>query len=168
MSTARTLMAIATDIWNVLPRWARWVTGTLLALWLGWSWLFQERHGGASIVVHSVADRPISYVYVNGNMGSNTYAFDGFHAGGGGSAGPYSIDGNTVKIDWLLSTTGDQYDKQGLQSEKHSIRLPMPKRTKGENDFCVLMLPQNKVEVRWSRSCIVEMDKVVDKYRTWR
>ena len=36
-------------------------------------------------------NRPISYVYVNGKMGSNAFAFDGLNAGGG-SAGPYRID----------------------------------------------------------------------------
>jgi len=166
MSTARNIAEIVTAVWKVMPHWARWVTGVFVFLWLGWSYLFQERHGGASIVVHSVIDRPISYVYVNGNMGSNTFAFDGFHAGGGGTAGPYRIDGKTVKIDWLLSTTGEQFETQGLRPEKHSVELPMPKREKGQNDFCILFLPDNKQLIRWSSSCIVEMDSIVEKYRT--
>ncbi|MFM5134355.1 hypothetical protein [Aeromonas rivipollensis] len=126
----------------------------------------QERHGGASIVLMSVIDRPISYVYVNGKMGSNTLAFDGFGAGGGGSAGPYRLDGDTVKIDWLLSTTRDQLDKEGLRPEKHSVTLPMPKREKGQDDFCVLMLPDNTPMIRWAHSCPVELDSIVDTYRT--
>ncbi|MGL5265306.1 MAG: hypothetical protein ACRC9E_03585 [Plesiomonas shigelloides] len=157
-----------TAVWRSMPRWLRWFTAIALVLWLGWVFLVQERHGGASIVVHSVMNRPISYVYVNGKMGSNTFAFDGFNAGGGGSAGPYRIEGNTVKIDWLLSTTLEQLEKEGMKPEKHTITLPMPKREKGQNDFCVLMLPDNTPMVRWAKSCPVEMDSIVDTYRTWR
>ncbi|WP_436892667.1 hypothetical protein [Siccibacter turicensis] len=153
MSTARTLMAIATDIWNVLPRRARWVTGTLLVLWLGWVWLFQERYGGASVIVMSVMDRPVSYASVNGKMGGKT-------------AGPYSITGDTARIDWLLSTTGDQYDMQGLRPEKHTVTLPMPKREKGQDDFCILFLADNKPLIRWANSCSIDMNAVIKKYRT--
>jgi hypothetical protein len=136
--------------WDLMPRWGRRLSAIVLVLWLGWTFLLQERHGGASIDVASVMDRPISYVYVNGKMGSNAFAFDGLNAGGG-SAGPYRIDGDTVKIDWLLSTTLDQLEKEGLRPEKHSITLPlplplplpMPKREKGQDDFCVLMLLDN-------------------------
>ncbi|XYQ55532.1 hypothetical protein ACS91J_03670 [Pectobacterium carotovorum] len=164
----RAISGLITAIWQILPRWGRWTASILLVLWLGWTFLIQERHGGASLVVHSVLDRPISYVYVNGNMGSNTFAFDGFHAGGGGSAGPYRIDGDTIKIDWLLSATLKQQEEQGFQPEKHTITLPMPKREKGQNGFCVLMLPDNKPMVRWAESCAVEMDSIVDTYRTRR
>ncbi|MFU1553172.1 hypothetical protein ACM3N8_05320 [Aeromonas sp. A04] len=151
--------------WDLMPRWGRWLSAIVLLLWLGWTFLLQERHGGAAIVVMSVIDRPISYVYVNGKMGSNTLAFDGFGAGGGGSAGPYKIDGDTVKIDWLLSTTRDLLDKEGLRPEKHSVILPMPKREKGQDDFCVLMLPDNTPMIRWAHSCPVELNSIVDTYR---
>ena len=162
----RFISTMATAAWNLMPRWGRWLSAIVLVLWLGWTFLLQERHGGASIVVHSVIDRPISYVYVNGKMGSNTFAFDGFSVGGGGRAGPYRIDGDTVKIDWLLSTTLDQQEKEGLRPEKHSVTLPMPKREKGQDDFCVLMLPDNTPMVRWANSCPVELKGIVDTYRT--
>ncbi|TNJ19459.1 MULTISPECIES: hypothetical protein [Aeromonas] len=165
-SLTRFVSTMATAAWNLMPRWGRWLSAIVLLLWLGWTFLLQERHGGASIVLMSVIDRPISYVYVNGKMGSNTLAFDGFGAGGGGSAGPYKIDGDTVKIDWLLSTTREQLDKEGLRPEKHSVTLPMPKRGKGQDDFCVLMLPDNTPMIRWARSCPVELDSIVDTYRT--
>ncbi|WP_436892666.1 hypothetical protein [Siccibacter turicensis] len=164
MSTARTLMAIATDIWNVLPQWARWVTGTLLVLWLGWAWLFQERYGGASVVVMSVMDRPISYASVNGNMGGNTFAFDGWNEGGK-TAGPYNISGDTVRIEWELDMTLAQ-EQAGYEFEKHSLTLPMPKRHKGQNAFCILFLPDNKPLIRWATSCGREMNAVIKKYRT--
>ncbi|MGL5127716.1 MAG: hypothetical protein ACRC7D_06025 [Aeromonas popoffii] len=165
-SLTRFISTMATAAWNLMPRWGRWLSAIVLVLWLGWTFLLQERHGGAAIVVHSVIDRPISYVYVNGKMGSNTFAFDGFSAGGGGSAGPYEIDGDTVKIDWLLSTTRDQLDKEGLRPEKHSITLPMPKREKGQNNFHVLFLPDNKVMVRWGGWAEPVMNDVIDTYRT--
>ncbi|WP_421308628.1 hypothetical protein [Aeromonas veronii] len=165
-SLTRFVSTMATAAWNLMPRWGRWLSAIVLLLWLGWTFLLQERHGGASIVLMSVIDRPISYVYVNGKMGSNTLAFDGFGAGGGGSAGPYKIDGDTVKIDWMLSTTREQLDKEGLRPEKHSVTLPMPKRGKGQDDFCVLMLPDNTPMIRWADSCPVELDSIVDTYRT--
>ncbi|PSN05850.1 hypothetical protein C7G83_19850 [Siccibacter turicensis] len=155
---------IVRDIWNVMPRRARWVTGTLLVLWLGWSWLFQERYGGASVVVMSVMDRPISYASVNGNMGGNTFAFDGLNAGGK-IAGPYSISGNIAKIDWELDMTLAQ-EQAGYKFEKHTVTLPMPKRKKGQNNFCILFLPDNKPLIRWATSCVLEMDPTVEKYRT--
>ncbi|MGL6007454.1 hypothetical protein [Aeromonas sobria] len=161
----RFISTMATAAWNLMPRWGRGSSAIVLVLWLGWTFLLQERRGGASVVLMSVMDRPISYVYVNGKMGSNTFAFDGFGAGGGGSAGPYKIDGDTVKIDWELDMTEEQ-EKAGYQFEKHSLTLPMPKRGKGQDDFCVLMLPDNTPMIRWARSCPVEMDSIVDTYRT--
>ncbi|MGL5127713.1 MAG: hypothetical protein ACRC7D_06010 [Aeromonas popoffii] len=78
----RFISTMATAAWNLMPHWGRWLSAIVLVLWLGWSFLFQERHGGASIDVGSVMDRPVSYVYVNGKMGSNAFAFDGLNAGG--------------------------------------------------------------------------------------
>ncbi|MBR7629650.1 MAG: DUF3304 domain-containing protein [Aeromonas popoffii] len=161
----RFISTMATAAWNLMPRWGRWLSAILLVLWLGWTFLLQERHGGASIVVHSVIDRPISYVYVNGKMGSNTFAFDGVSAGGGGSAGPYRIDGDTVKIDWELDMTEEQ-EQAGYRFEKHSLTLPMPKREKGQNNFHVLFLPDNKVMVRWGGWAEPVMNDVIDTYRT--
>ncbi|MDX7828056.1 DUF3304 domain-containing protein [Aeromonas caviae] len=163
-SLTRFISTMATAAWDLMPRWGRWLSAIVLLLWLGWTFLLQERYGGASIVVHSVIDRPISYVYVNGKMGSNTFAFDGLNAGGG-SAGPYRIDGDTVKIDWELDMTEEQ-EKAGYQFEKHSLTLPMPRREKGQDNFHVLFLPDNKVIVRWGGWAEPVMNEVIDNYRT--
>ncbi|KFF63723.1 DUF3304 domain-containing protein [Pectobacterium brasiliense] len=160
----RAISGLITAIWQILPRWGRWTASILLVLWLGWTFLIQERHGGASIVVHSVIDRPISYVYVNGNMGGNTFAFDGLNSGGS-SAGPDRIEGDTVKIAWELDMTEEQ-EKSGFQFEKHTITLPMPKREKGQDNFYVLFLPDNQVMVRWVGWGIPGMKDVIDTYRT--
>ncbi|MEI7386434.1 MULTISPECIES: DUF3304 domain-containing protein [Pectobacterium] len=162
----RAISGLITAIWQILPRWGWWLASILLALWLGWTFLIQERHSGAVIVVHSVIDRPISYVYVNGNMGGITFAFDGLNSSGGTSI-PSRINGDTVKIDWELHMT-DAQEKAGYQFEKHTITLPMPKREKGQNDFCVLFLPDNKLMIQWAESCAVDMDSIVDTYRTRR
>lgn len=161
----RFITTLVTMIWLVLPRWGRWVASILLVLWLGWTFLIQEHHGGAALIVMSVMERPIVYARVNGSMGGNTDAFDGRNAGGK-TAGPYRISGNTVKIDWLLSTTLKQKQEQGLRPEKHSIILPMPERKKGQDDFCVLFLPDNKPMIRWTSSCHIDMQDVIDIYRT--
>ncbi|MHC8470372.1 hypothetical protein [Plesiomonas shigelloides] len=153
-----------TAAWRSMPRWLRWFTAIALGLWLGWVFLLQERHGGAALIIMSVMNRPISYVYVNGNMGGNTDAFNGWNIGGK-TAGPYRIEGDTVKIDWLLSTTLEQLEKEGMKPEKHTITLPMPKREKGQNDFCVLMLPDNTPMVRWAISCHIDMQDVFRIYR---
>ncbi|WP_379058090.1 hypothetical protein V6M93_18305 [Pectobacterium brasiliense] len=160
----RVISGLITAIWQILPRWGRWTASILLVLWLGWTFLIQERHGGASLVVMSVMDRPISYAYVNGNMGGNTDAFDGRNAGGK-AAGPYRIKGDIVKIDWELDMTEEQ-EKSGFQFEKHTITLPMPKREKGQNDFCVLFLPDNKPMIRWTYRCHQDMQDVINTYRT--
>ncbi|MFM5781501.1 hypothetical protein ACET8B_01940 [Aeromonas caviae] len=163
-SLTRFISTMATAAWDLMPRWGRWLSAIVLLLWLGWTFLLQERHGGASIVVHSMIDRPISYVYVNGKMGSNTFAFDGLNAGGG-SAGPYRIDGDTVKIDWELDMTEEQ-ENAGYQFEKLSLTLPMPRREKGQDNFHVLFLPDNKVIVRWGGWAEPVMNDVIDTYRT--
>ncbi|KHT38402.1 membrane protein [Pectobacterium brasiliense] len=160
----RTISGLISAIWQILPRWGRWTASILLVLWLGWTFLIQERHGGASLVVMSVMDRPISYAYVNGNMGGNTDAFDGRNAGGK-TAGPYRIEGDIVKIDWELDMTEEQ-EKSGFQFEKHTITLPMPKCEKGQNDFCVLFLPDNKPVIRWTYRCHQDMQGVINTYRT--
>ncbi|KGA26064.1 hypothetical protein LET06_17460 [Pectobacterium versatile] len=162
---ARAVSGLITAIWQILPRWGRWVASILLVLWLGWTFLIQERHGGASLVVMSVMDRPISYAYVNGSMGGNTDAFDGRNAGGK-TAGPYRITGDTVNIKWELAMTRKQYDELGYRPELHTIELPMPKRDKGQDDFCVLFLPDNKPMIRWTYRCHLDMQDIINTYRT--
>ncbi|MGL5678738.1 MAG: hypothetical protein ACRDC2_03895, partial [Plesiomonas shigelloides] len=61
--------------------------------------------------------------------------------------------------------TLEQLEKEGMKPEKHTITLPMPKREKGQNDFCVLMLPDNTPMVRWAISCHIDMQDVFRIYR---
>ncbi|EKG82265.1 hypothetical protein VCHE16_3721 [Vibrio paracholerae HE-16] len=151
-------------IWTLLPRWGRWLAGALLVGYLVWFFAIKESFGGAKLVLNNLMDRPISYVYVNGNMGPNAFAFDGLNAGGK-STGPYDISGKTVTIEWMLSMTQTQYDTLGYRPEKHQVTLPMPKRKQGDMFFYVLIMPNNKVQVRWS-SEFGAFDDVIANYQT--
>ncbi|TLE17166.1 hypothetical protein, partial [Vibrio cholerae] len=151
-------------IWTLLPRRGRWLAGALLVGYLVWFFAIKESFGGAKLVLNNLMDRPISYVYVNGNMGPNAFAFDGLNAGGK-SAGPYDISGKTVTIEWMLSMTQTQYDSLGYRPEKHKITLPMPKRKQGDMFFYVLVMPNNEVQVRWSPE-FGAFDDVIATYQT--
>ncbi|EKF9077560.1 hypothetical protein O1B15_002099 [Vibrio cholerae] len=151
-------------IWTLLPRRGRWLAGALLVGYLVWFFAIKESFGGAKLVLNNLMDRPISYVYVNGNMGPNAFAFDGLNAGGK-SAGPYDISGKTVTIEWMLSMTQTQYDSLGYRPEKHKITLPMPKRKQGDMFFYVLVMPNNEVQLRWSPE-FGAFDDVIATYQT--
>ncbi|EOW9189503.1 hypothetical protein ACOA8B_000320 [Vibrio cholerae] len=152
-------------IYTLLPRWGRWLAGVLLIGYLVWFLAIKESFGGAYLVLNNLMDRPISYVYVNGNMGPNAFAFDGFNAGGGKSAGPYDISGKTVTIEWMLGMTKTQSDTLGYRPEKHKVTLPMPERKQGDRYFYTLIMPNNEVQVRWSPEFGVFKD-VIATYRT--
>ncbi|ELJ8444517.1 hypothetical protein RUK59_003513 [Vibrio cholerae] len=143
-------------IWTLLPRWG---VGYLV-----WFLAIKESFGGAYLVLNNLMDRPISYVYVNGNMGPNAFAFDGFNAGGGKSAGPYDISGKTVTIEWELDMTRAQKEA-GYRFEKHKVTLPMPERKQGDIYFYTLIMPNNEVQVRWSPEFGAFKD-VIATYRT--
>ena len=134
--------------WDLLPRWGRWLTGMLLVVYLVWAFAIKESFGGAFLVLNNLMDRPITYHYVNGNMGGNAFAFDGLNAGGK-IAGPYDISGKTVTIEWELDMTQAQADA-GYRFEKHKVTLPMPERKQGDEYFYTLIMPNNEVRVRWS------------------
>ncbi|GIA35093.1 DUF3304 domain-containing protein [Vibrio cholerae] len=136
-------------IWTLLPRWGRWLAGALLVGYLVWFFAIKESFGGAFLVINNLMDRPISYHYVNGNMGGNAFAFDGLNTGGA-VAGPYDISGKTVTIEWMLGMTKTQSDTLGYHPEKHKVTLPMPERKQGDRYFYTLFMPNNEVQVRWS------------------
>lgn len=149
--------------WDLLPRWGRWLAGVLFVVYLVWAFAIKENFGGADLVLNNLMERPISYVYVNGNMGPNAFAFDGLNAGGK-SAGPYDISGKTVTIEWELDMTGAQ-KRAGYRFEKHKVTLPMPERKQGDIHFYVLIMPNNEVRVRWSPK-LGAFDDVIATYRT--
>ncbi|EGQ7788854.1 TPA: hypothetical protein RUZ63_002827 [Vibrio cholerae] len=151
-------------IWTLLPRWGRWLAGAMLVGYLVWFFAIKESFGGAKLVLNNLMDRPISYIYVNGNMGPNAFAFDGLNAGGK-IAGSYDISGKTVTIEWMLSMTQTQYDTLGYRPEKHKVTLPMPERKQGDIYFYTLIMPNNEVQVRWSPK-LGAFDDVIATYQT--
>ncbi|EGR1135378.1 TPA: hypothetical protein KD862_002209 [Vibrio cholerae] len=151
-------------IWTLLPRWGRWLAGATLVGYLVWFFAIKESFGGAKLVLNNLMDRPISYIYVNGNMGPNAFAFDGLNAGGK-IAGSYDISGKTVTIEWMLSMTQTQYDTLGYRPEKHKVTLPMPERKQGDIYFYTLIMPNNEVQVRWSPK-LGAFDDVIATYQT--
>ncbi|HDZ9500394.1 TPA: hypothetical protein RUZ94_003305 [Vibrio cholerae] len=151
-------------IWTLLPRWGRWLAGAMLVGYLVWFFAIKESFGGAKLVLNNLMDRPISYIYVNGNMGPNAFAFDGLNAGGK-IAGSYDISGKTVTIEWMLSMTQTQYNTLGYRPEKHKVTLPMPERKQGDMFFYVLVMPNNEVQVRWSPE-FGAFDDVIATYQT--
>ena len=151
-------------IWTLLPRWGRWLAGAMLVGYLVWFFAIKESFGGAKLALNNLMDRPISYIYVNGNMGPNAFAFDGLNAGGK-IAGSYDISGKTVTIEWMLSMTQTQYDTLGYRPEKHKVTLPMPERKQGDIYFYTLIMPNNEVQVRWSPK-LGAFDDVIATYQT--
>ncbi|ENP3836672.1 hypothetical protein ACDH74_003501 [Vibrio cholerae] len=151
-------------IWTLLPRRGRWLAGAMLVGYLVWFFAIKESFGGAKLVLNNLMDRPISYIYVNGNMGPNAFAFDGLNAGGK-IAGSYDISGKTVTIEWMLSMTQTQYDTLGYRPEKHKVTLPMPERKQGDIYFYTLIMPNNEVQVRWSPK-LGAFDDVIATYQT--
>lgn len=149
--------------WDLLPRWGRWLAGVLFIVYLVWVFAIKESFGGAFLVLNNLMDRPISYHYVNGNMGGNAFAFDGLNAGGK-IAGPYDISGKTVTIEWELDMTQAQADA-GYRFEKHKVTLPMPKRKRGDEYFYTLIMPNNEIKVRWSPKPGA-FDDVIATYQT--
>jgi hypothetical protein len=149
--------------WDLLPRWGRWLAGVLFVTYLVWAFAIKESFGGAFLVLNNLMDRPISYHYVNGNMGGNAFAFNGLNAGGK-IAGPYDISGNTVTIEWELDRTGAQ-KRAGYRFEKHKVTLPMPERKQGDKYFYTLIMPNNEVKVRWSAKPGA-FDDVIATYQT--
>lgn len=43
-SLTRFISTMATAAWDLMPRWGRWLSAIVLVLWLGWTFLLQERH----------------------------------------------------------------------------------------------------------------------------
>ncbi|ELB2794015.1 hypothetical protein [Aeromonas dhakensis] len=150
--------------WDLLPRWGRWLAGVLFVVYLVWAFAIRESFGGAFLVLNNLMDRPITYHYVNGNMGGNAFAFDGLNAGGK-IAGPYDISGKTVTIEWMVSMTKTQHDTLGYRPEKHKVTLPMPERKPGDEYFYTLIMPNNEVKVRWSPKPGA-FDDVIATYQT--
>lgn len=89
-------------------------------------------------------DRPIFSFWVNDFWGGNLYVM-----GGGGVMCCQRIEGKTVRVKWILSITGEQFE-QGLRKEEHEAILPLPQQKRTDRYLHVRFLPGNVVELKWS------------------
>ena len=102
------------------------------------------RTPGAMLTSENYTDRPILNFWINDFWGGNLFAM-----GGGGVMCCQRIEGETVRVSWILSRTGEQF-RQGVQKENHEVILPLPRRKRGDVYLHVRFLPKNIVELKWS------------------
>ncbi|VXC25748.1 conserved hypothetical protein [Pseudomonas sp. 8AS] len=115
--------------------------GLLLAGYLAWA---ATRLPGAILYSHNETERPIFSYFVNGNWGGNAFAH-----GGGGATCCWRIEGETLKVEWIKSRTGEQL-RQGVQKETLSLELPNPPRTRSDRYLHVHFFPGDQVRLAWS------------------
>jgi hypothetical protein len=135
--------------WRNLPRALR---GLLIALcwlliiggYLLWQYL---RPQGAALYGHNHTQRPIFSYWVNDKWGGN-----------GGVACCSRIQGDTLKIVWLISRTQEQIDR-GDEQERHELELSNPPRQREDDTLHVHFLPDNQVRLAWSRSATSPLAK---------
>ncbi|WP_081375473.1 DUF3304 domain-containing protein [Pseudomonas chlororaphis] len=117
------------------------VLGVLVATYFIWQ---SNRLAGAALYVHNHTERPIFSYFVNDNWGGNAAA-----NGGGGLTCCWRIEGQMLKVDWILDVTPEQI-KQGLEEQNLSLELPNPPRKRTDDTLHVHFLPGDQVRVAWS------------------
>lgn len=122
---------------RLIPVWLQVATIGAIVIALAWKSLLPSSVSG-SLAGYNHTDRPIFSYWVNGNWGGN-----------GGTTCCWSFKGDTVEVIWVLSMTGEQ-EKAGVESERHSVNLPMPDHSRGDQYLHVHFLPDNKVDLVWS------------------
>lgn len=133
----------------MLARWAMNRFFRLIPIWLQvamvgaiviaviWQSLFREPTGG-SLVGYNHTDRLVFSYWVNGNWGGN-----------GGTTCCWSFKGDTAEVIWILDVTPEDIEA-GLEEERHSVTIPMPKRTQEDQYLHVHFLPGNEIDLVWS------------------
>ncbi|WP_082934410.1 MULTISPECIES: DUF3304 domain-containing protein [Pseudomonas] len=115
------------------------------------------RTPGAMLTSENHTDRPITFFWVNDLGGGNLFAM-----GSGGVICCQRIEGETVRVSWILGRTGEQL-RNGVQKENHEAILPLPRRERGDDFLHVRFLPGNIVELKWSPNLISPFDPVPDE-----
>ena len=126
-----------------IPRWARRSMGALLGLTLAFFTLLavaiyvNHKDDGlrreVSLMGYNYTDRPIHSFSVNGAWGAN--AFAGSREGGGKPTCCTTVTiGETVKINYQLSTTRTQYEA-GLRLEDFTTTAVVPPPQTPTSDF---------------------------------
>ncbi len=115
--------------------------GLLIAAYLIWQY---QRTPGAALYVHNHTGRPIFSYFVNDNWGGNASAH-----GGGKHTCCWRIEGETLKVEWILDVTPEQIE-QGLEEETLTLELPNPPRQRTDDTLHVHFLPRDQVRLAWS------------------
>jgi hypothetical protein len=135
--------------WRNLPRALR---GMLIALcwllliggYLLWQYL---RPQGAALYGHNHTQRPIFSYWVDDKWGGN-----------GGVTCCWRIQGDTLKVVWIVDSTPEQI-AQGLHEERHELKLPNPPRQREDDTLHVHFLPDNQMRLAWNRSATSPLAK---------
>jgi len=69
--------------------------------------------------------------------------------GAGGIMCCRRIEGEAVRVSWIVSITEDQF-RQGMKEEEHEVTLPLPRQKRTDRYLYVRFLPGNIVELKWS------------------
>ncbi|MFV0455208.1 MAG: DUF3304 domain-containing protein [Pseudomonas sp.] len=109
--------------------------GALAVAFVVWQAL---RMPGAALYGHNHTDRPIFSYFVNDNWGGN-----------GGMTCCWRIEGETLKVEWILDVTPEQIE-QGLEEETLTLELPNPPRQRGDRYLHVHFFPGDQVRLAWS------------------
>ncbi|MBA5979106.1 DUF3304 domain-containing protein [Pseudomonas sp. Y5-11] len=115
------------------------------------------RTPGAMLTSENYTDRPIFSFWVNDFWGGNLSAM-----GGGGITCCQRIEGKTVRVKWILSITGEQFE-QGLRQEEHEAILPLPQQKRTDRYLHVRFIPGNVVELKWSPNLDNPFDAALDE-----
>jgi hypothetical protein len=102
------------------------------------------RTPGAMLTSENHTDRPIFSFWVNDFWGGNMAAL-----GDGGIMCCQRVEGEAVRVSWVVSITEDQF-KQGMREEEHEVTLPLPLQKRTDRYLHVRFLPGNIVELKWS------------------
>lgn len=122
---------------RLVPVWLQVSLAAFVIIWFVWGMVFNTSKSG-SLVGYNHTDRPLGRYFVDGNYGGN-----------GGTTCCWSFRGDTIKVEWVLSVTGEQR-RQGLEIERHSLNLPMPAYSREDQYLHVHFLSDNQVELAWS------------------
>ncbi|MES3677893.1 hypothetical protein QC589_18270 [Halomonas elongata] len=126
-------------VFRDVPTWIKVVGVVAILAYVGW-YNFLRMPTGGSLVGHKYIERPIYSYWVNDNWGGN-----------GGVTCCWSFSGDTAEVVWIYGRTVEEFER-GDEQERHSVTLPMPKRTREDRYLHVYFLPDNRVELEWSPS----------------
>nr|WP_258014218.1 DUF3304 domain-containing protein [Pseudomonas asplenii] len=115
------------------------------------------RTPGAMLTSENHTDRPIFSFWVNDFWGGNMAAL-----GDGGIMCCRRVEGEAVRVSWIVSITEDQF-RQGMRQEEHEVTLPLPLQKRTDRYLHVRFLPKNIVELKWSPS----LDSPFDSKLSW-